>query len=275
MSEEIHNLQNSYATLQASYSELQSSYDTLDENFRTTLNNYNQLDADYNMLQSNFDSLQTDFHSLSTEYDALESDYQSLESEHNKLKIEISSLQFENNQLEIKNRNLQALLDEYENVPHSYYSSEEFSYHSNMFDELCHFLTFEFALPRSYEEDIFDCSESSALLEWALENAGFDAEITVGPTPWDPNSGYHAWVIVYTTDYRVAIEATALTGEYNWVYLFAGRTPGIVYGDDSLIPGWENYYEGYDESFRNIYMAIRDFGTGLEWNWWEGAFGFE
>jgi len=275
MSEEIYDLKTSYATLQASYNNLQTGYNTLDANYRTTLNNYNQLDANYNMLQSNFSSLQSDFQSLTSKYDTLESEYKSLEDERDTLKGEVTSLSAENSKLQFENRDLQRLLNEYESVPHSYYSSGGFSHHSNTFDELCYFLTFEFALPRGYEENIFDCSESSAYLEWALENAGFDAEIAFGRTPWDSTSGYHAWVMAYPTGYNVAIEATALTGEYNWVTLFAGRIPGIVYGDDPLIPGWENYYHGYDNKFRNIYLAIRNWDSGVEWNWWEGFFGFE
>ena len=107
-----------------------------------------------------------------------------------------------------------------------------------------------------------------------MENAGFEAQIATGPTPWDPSS-YHAWVIVNTEEYKVAIEATALTGEYNLLYLFMGRVPGIVYGDDPRIPGWQNYYNGYDHLFNNIYLAIRNYGALQEWNWWEGYWGFK
>lgn len=275
MSYEIQELKASYATLQTSYNNLQSGYNILDTNYRTTLNNYNLLDANYNMLQSNLNSLQTDFQSLRSDYDALESDYTSLKSEHDTIKGELSSLEISYNKLQAENRDLQKLLSEYENVPHSYYSTNMFKHHTNTWDELSRFLTSEFKLPRDYELNVFDCSESSAYVEWALENAGFNAEIVVGHTPWDPTSGRHAWVIAYTTDYQVAIEATALTGEYNWAYLFMGRVPGVVYGEDELIRGWENYYEGYDDTHRNIYRAIRDFGTSYEWNWWEGFFGFE
>jgi len=276
MAEEIYNLQNSYATLQASYNNLQSGYNTLDANYRTTLSNYNQLDANYNMLQSNFSSLQSDFRSLTSKYDTLESEYKSLESEHNELKSEVSSLRFENNQLGLENSDLQRLIDEYEKVPHSYYSTDIFRHHKNTWQELSKFLTSEFKLPRDYELNVFDCSESSAYLEWALENAGFVAEIIVGPNPSGEAGLDHAWVIVYTTDpYRVPIEATALTTKDRYAWLSWGRVPGVIYEEDTLIDEWENYYKGYNKSFKNIYMAIRQFGTGREWNWWEGAFGFE
>ena len=275
MSEEIYNLQNSYTTLQASYNNLQSSYNTLEGNYLITLNNYNLLDANYKSLQSSFTSLQTDFQSLTSKYDTLESEYKSLQSEHNTLKNRVAALTLENNRLERENSDLQRLLNEYENVPHSYYSASGFTHHSNTWDDLARFLTSEFELLKGCELDIFDCSEASAYLEWALENAGFNAEIVVGDFPSDPTLGRHAWVIVYTTDYKVAIEATTLTGKNKYAYLSLGRVPGVIYGDDELITGWENYYGGYDNIYRNIYLAIRDFGTIQEWNWWEGFFGFE
>ena len=94
------------------------------------------------------------------------------------------------------------------------------------------------------------------------------ADIVVGPNP-SGEPGYHAWVIVHTTDYQVAVEATALTGRGRYVWLSWGRVPGVIYSEDKLIDGWRNYYERYDMSFKNIYMAIRQSGTGDEWNWWD------
>jgi len=282
MTERIHELELNYATLQFSNDNLKSSYDALEDSFQTTMNNYNALDTNYKMLDSYYNSLSSQYQSLENDYlrlesnyESLESDYTSLKSEHDTLKGEVSSLKISYSKLQTENRDLKRLLSEYENVPHSYYSAGSFTRHSNTWDELCEFLSFEFFLPRGYEENVFDCSESTAYLEWALENAGFDAEIATGRTPWDTTSGYHAWVIAYTTEYEVAIEATALTGEYNWAYLFSNRIPGVVYGDDELIPGWNNYYEGYDKTFQNIYYAIRNWQSGEEWNWWEGFWGFK
>jgi len=275
MTERIHRLEQSNNTLQTSYNELQSSYDSLMLDYQLSLNNYNLLNANYNGLQSNYNLLNTDFQSLSADYDGLEADYDALESKHDKLSGEVSSLKAANKQLEAENRDFQELLSEYENVPHSYYSTNVFKQYSNTWNDLSRFLTSEFRLPSDYEENVFDCSETSAYLEWALENAGFDAKIVVGPSPQDPTGDYHAWVIVNTTDYRVAVEATGLTSKQRSAYLSWGRVPGVVYGDDTLIDSWENYYEGYDDTFRNIYIAIRDFGRLQEWNWWVGAFGFE
>lgn len=247
--------------------ELQLSYISLESN-------YNSLESNYAVLQSKYTTLESNYNSLESNYNSLESDYKSLQSSYDVLQGRVSELQFSYNRLEAENRELQRLLDQYEKVPHAYYSIKGSTHHSNTYEELCEFLTYEFVLPRGYKLNVFDCSESAAYLEWALENAGFNAYIATGPAPSNPSSGYHAWVIAYFEGYRVAIEATALTGEYYLLYLFAGRVPGIVYGDDSLIPGWENYYEGYDNLFKNIYQAIRYHEITEEWNWWEGFWGF-
>lgn len=247
--------------------ELQLSYVSLESN-------YNSLQSNYNSLESNYAVLQSKYTTLESNYNSLESDYKSLRSDYDILQGRMSALQSSYNRLEAEKSELQRLLDQYEKVPHDYYSSGVFSQHSNTYEELAQFLTFEFVSPTGYKLNVFDCSESAAYLEWALEIAGFDAHIATGHTPWEPSSGYHAWVIAHTEEYKVAIEATALTGEYYLLYLFTGRVPGIVYSDDSLMPGCENYYKGYDNLFQNIYQAIRNRGTTEEWNWWEGYWGF-
>ena len=255
--------------------ELQLSYTSLESNYNSLQSDYNSLESSYTVLQSDYNSLESSYTVLQSNYTTLESDYESLQSNYDVLQGRMSELQSSYNRLEAENRDLQRLLGEYEKVPHAYYPTGAFPHHSNTYEELAQFLTFEFVLPTDYKLNVFDCSESSAYLEWALENAGFNTQIAVGPAPWDPSSGYHAWVIAYPEGYRVAIEATELTGEYYLSDLFAGRVPGIVYSDDSLIPGWNNYYEGYDNLFQNIYLAIRNYGALQEWNWWEGYWGFK
>lgn len=182
-------------------------------------------------------------------------------------------LQSSYNRLEDENEDLQRLLDKYEQelVPHDYYSSNSFLHHSNTYSALCRFLESEVVLPSDYEPGVFDCTEASAYLEWALENAGFDAYIVVGPPPCPSDADYHAWVIAYTEDpYKVAIEATALEAE-GVIYFFT-RTPGVRLSDD---PGFENYYNGYDYSYENIYECIRSSKSVEEWNWWEEYWDFE
>lgn len=156
-------------------------------------------------------------------------------------------------------------------VPQNYYSVNASYTYNGTYSELCYFLKYEFIMPRGYEAGIWDCSESSAYLEWALENVGFDAYIAVGPDPRNLSNTTHAWVIVYTTDNdEVAIEATALrvANVKSW---FSG-VPGIVALDD---PGGENYYYGYNHLYENIYQCISSYGSNKEWNWWEGYWGFD
>lgn len=229
---------------------------------------YANLQTSFNNLQQGYNQLEKGHNSLQANYNSLESDYDSLESDYYLLKGEVKSLQSDYNDLLDANRELEALVSQYENVPHSYYSADAFEPHSNTWEELEKFLTYEFRLPRKYEEDVFDCSEASAYVEWALESAGFDAEIVVGPTPWEPTSGYHAWVIVHTEEYKVAIEATVLTGKYYLGYLVRNRIPGVVYKGDKIFSGWENYYDGYDETYKNIYFTIRSYHATGEWDWW-------
>ena len=240
MAEIINEIELNYANLQTSFNNLQQGY--------------NQLEKDHNYLQAN--------------YDSLESDYGSLESDYYLLKGEFKSLQTDYNTLQAEYRDIERLLREYENVPHSYYSADAFEPHSNTWEELEHFLTYEFRLPRKYEKGVFDCSESSAYLEWALETAGFNADIVTGPTPWEPSSGYHAWVMVYCEGNRAAVDATWLTGKHYLGFLYWDRIPGVIYAEDRFIDYWQNYYEGYDDTYKNIYHTIRDSGVTGEWDWW-------
>jgi hypothetical protein len=65
-------------------------------------------------------------------------------------------------------------------------------------------------------DDVFDCSEASARLEWLLEGAGFDASIAWKQLP----QGGHTWVIVYLPDtdnvplwYRDIIQGNSVSVE--------------------------------------------------------------
>lgn len=230
---------------------LSQDYDLLQSRFHTLQSDYTTLEFNFSQLQSDHDELYSEYRSLALSYESLEANYQALHSDYDMLQGRIYELQSSYEELQWQNESLRNLLQEYEKVPNDYYSIGAFPHHSNTYGELTNFLLWEFVLPTGYKTNIFDCSESAAYLEWALENAGFDADIAVGPTPWD--SGRHAWVIAHPKGYRVAIEATALTGEYKFLSLFTLRVPGVVYSNDFLVPGWENYYEGYDHLFGNIY----------------------
>ncbi len=244
MTEQLNELESSYVTLQSNYNSLQSNFTLLESS-------YSSLELDYNTLESSYESLRSDYYNLQGRMDQLQSSY---------------------SQLHAENESLRQLLQQYEKVPHAYYSTRNFPYHSNTIEGLCDFLIYDFVLPTGYRLNIFDCSESAAYLEWALDTAGFDARIAAGKCPWNPSLGYHAWVLVFLeTEGYVAIESTALTWADSYIARVFGMVPGAVYTDD---PAWQNYNYNYDYLFDNIYLAIKHTGSTEEWNWWEGFWGF-
>lgn len=109
-----------------------------------------------------------------------------------------------------------------------------------------------------------------------MEKQGFDAKIYIGKAPFD-QSGYHAWVMVITEDnYKIAIEATALTGgREKWVdrltSIFDNKGRGVISYDENDVVA-KRYYESNENSFKSIYEAVDNRGLE-EWNWWEGAWG--
>lgn len=62
------------------------------------------------------------------------------------------------------------------------------------------------------EENVFDCSEASALVEWLCEGAGFHAFIALGyRTEPSGERRLHTWVVVELEGKRGHVEATTLT----------------------------------------------------------------
>ncbi|MGI9862876.1 hypothetical protein SDD30_15970 [Moorella naiadis] len=157
-------------------------------------------------------------------------------------------------------------------IPQTYYQvTSPYGHYQNTSADLNSFLN-RFRLPRKYEKNIFDCSDSSAMLQWALTISGFKASIVTGPCPWDKTLGEHAWVIVHTIDHTVAVEATALTKRGFLQELFSWSTPGVIYSNN---PYAANYYGGYTKEFPDIYAATRTYGSIKEWEWWAGEWGFK
>jgi len=243
---QISTLQIQIGTLQSENTELESEV--------------NQKDQQAYSLQTQISNLESQVFSSDVEIEHLENQIFSLNAEIDYLESQVSFLNTEIDHFE-------SLVALYENIPHGYYETNQFRNHANTITELEDFLAYEFELPTEYEKGVFDCSESSAYLEWALEDAGFNAWIICGPTPWQPESGYHAWVIVYTERYTVAIEATILSGGFPPIleYLLFGKAPGVVYSGDDYEYG---YYQGFDERYKNIYQTIKDYSSSTEWNWW-------
>ena len=134
-------------------------------------------------------------------------------------------------------------------IPPNYYISHN---STKTFTDLVNFID-DFSYPRKLNWDnpidIFDCSESSAYLEYKLEESGFDAVIAI--------DSRHAWVVVWnitknnqTKDY--AIEATTLAISHH-----------------------KARYRSHNDVYEDIYEAIDGYfffkHRYYEFNWWNGV----
>jgi len=124
-------------------------------------------------------SNRTAIEELKSEKETLGKKIQDIESENWRLIQQIDKLRRENEELRSQLSELQVKISEledrlrlYEQVPHSYYSTSFFPEYRNTVEDLKAFLS-KLKLPHKYERGVFDCSEISAYVEWALEDAGF------------------------------------------------------------------------------------------------------
>jgi hypothetical protein len=110
------------------------------------------------------------------------------------------------------------------------------------------------------KEDVFDCSERSAYVDWVLKNHGFKSKICMdwrGPWQNEP----HAWVGVQVGDEVVYIETNDASGRFVYV--------------DYFDPDWDKYNIPVDtvdpmgmHQYNDIYTAIADGVAEDELDWW-------
>ncbi|MDP2931458.1 MAG: hypothetical protein Q8O05_03030 [Chloroflexota bacterium] len=101
---------------------------------------------------------------------------------------------------------------------------------------------------RSYEANVFDCSEMSAYLERDLENAGFHTLIAIGKSPDGSGQG-HAWLLAEASQgHYMPVEATAHS---------------VVYWST---PYFGNYFK-YDRTFETIQEALTY--NSSDYDWWK------
>jgi len=152
-------------------------------------------------------------------------------------------------------------------VPEGYYNYHGFGKHENTLEELKEFLK-SFTIPHDYEVT-FDCSECSAYVEWALQNAGFNAYIAHGSE--------HAWIMVNTSDTGwIAIEATNLARDRKEWYSRSWRTDVWLVTDEVLkehypltpFPLSKEEYYNPEHLSPDIYDAIRYLNSIDEFDWW-------
>ena len=189
----------------------------------------------------------------------------------NSLQKKYLDLQVKYEELYKEYSEIKQVYDELVKVPSNYYSSDRFANTSGTYSDLSSFLA-SLGPVHSYEENVFDCSEFASYLEWALEDAGFDAYIVVGPDPSGSSSqALHAWVLVKTSDGReVMVEPTAFSTKNYPIemlyYRYYGIPPGVVdelkYGESA-----HNYWR-YNQCFKNVYQAVNAFRSVDEWDWW-------
>jgi hypothetical protein len=136
-------------------------------------------------------------------------------------------------------------------IPSGYYRNVVHRYpHWTQLDDLLN----DMPIPNYYKENVFDCSERSAYVEWYLENHGVYARIVVGfAEPFLEEGNYHAWVEAYTTEGWIMIE-TSERGLFGGVYVHRYGT----------------FLTSYQPMFRfdNIYNVVRHDRSVDEWDWW-------
>jgi len=225
-------------------------------------NQVNALQTDKDNLQTQINNLQTDKTNLQIQKDTLQNQlsllnvtYQNYVSTHSHSNSEYDSLQSEYDDYVTTHSHSNLEYDSYV-ANHQYTNSE--------YDEA--FFSFYYVKPEQkfgvydledelyglewlhpYQEDVFDCSEMSAYIEWHLENEGWNAVLVIGDTPFD--SGYHAWLLVETSE-----------GQYMPV---ESTTIEIVWWDN---PYFDNYFT-YDYEFETIQEAIDYYES--EFDWWK------
>jgi len=243
--------------------ELKSKYDSLSSDYDVLLSAYDELKGSYNQLLEVYNQLQNMYESLKVEYESKVGELEQLKKEYEELSRKLLIVQ----------------------IPNGYYDVNFIPDRNGTLENVYNFLMWEFTMPRGYVGGTFDCSEMAAYLEWVLEDAGFDAKIAVGPCPWDPSLGYHAWVIVYTQDgYMVAIEPTVLMTKDDPLYIKIMRAIGVylkehpIYSKAGIVyaenPYANGYYKGYTALYDTIYDAVVSYRDVSEWDWWLGYWGF-
>ncbi len=147
----------------------------------------------------------------------------------------------------------------YYDAAKSYVSSHYHLDTGKTIDDLASFLN-QIEL-HSYVEDLFDCSESSCMLEWLLEGAGYETEIA--------NTSFselfpHMWVLVKLDNrHDVAIEATSLTiGGYY-------APPGIVDTSDGQYTTYTSDYLMFLQWKEQYPPDIYDYDPNITFEEWQ------
>jgi len=256
-------LQEDYAALQEDYNALEGRYASLEEDYKILESEYGALERDYEVLEGRYASLESEHSSLQEDYQTLKQDHEVLQKEHETLQKDYEVLQSEFSELNSDYKALKSKLAEAEakisnlrlEIQRLQRIAEEnkfMFYYASFAEQRYGVEDLEEYLDRwewsegAYVEDVFDCSEMSAYIEWRLENEGYHTYIVCGEAPW--GGGDHVWLLVETSpEHYMPVEAT---------------TYDLVKWDD---PYFDNYFE-YDLIFEDIQEALEyDYE---EFDWW-------
>jgi len=216
--------------------------------------NINKLEKEIVSLKWQVYSNKTAIKELKSEKETLGKKIQDLESENWRLIQQIDKLRRENEELRnqvsellVKISELEDKLRLYEQIPHSYYSTNFFPEYRNTVEDLKAFLS-KLKLPHKYERGVFDCSEISTYVEWALEDAGFDAYVVLGEVDFGgDNRGTHAW------------NKVKVAGATYYIDMSSGK-PHIFKSD--------KHHLKIIKVFKNVYEAVEYYHSVKEWDWW-------
>lgn len=116
---------------------------------------------------------------------------------------------------------------------------------------------------REYQEDVFDCSETSSMLEWLLEGAGFSASLATNSSLESVSFMPHTWVLVtLDTGDVVAVEATYLT-QNNYA------PPGIIESPDGRFREHSYKYRMFLEWKKEYPPSLYSYDPNITFEEWQ------
>ncbi len=119
-----------------------------------------------------------------------------------------------------------------------------------------------------YELHVFDCSDSSALLEWLLEGAGFHAYICVVEGMGQLGElDKHSWVQVETSDGIVAIEAVELTEGWG-LEEYDAKPTGIIEKPDGTFREFTYDYRVFLKWKKKYPPSIYEYDPNISFEEW-------
>ncbi len=149
---------------------------------------------------------------------------------------------------------LQEVFDPTREIPDPYYRSLGHGQNVTSGSELMQILPL---LNDTYQEDLFDCSEMAAFIEWYLEGHGVDTvivtgkhdqpyNVSIGGFEYANNSGDHAWVVANLSERRILVEPTLAR----------------------IVPEALEQYYSPDGAYDDIYDVVGSSRSADEYDWW-------